>query len=79
MQKLTATIYMPDGSTKIFENVQNAEESNQGRSVTFLAVSENGGFKTVTINLENVIGFEIDGIIPVDMTDDEDSEEGEDD
>lgn len=79
MQKLTATIYMPDGSVKIFENVQNAEESNQGRAVTFLAVSENGGFKTVTINLENVIGFEIDGLIPVDMTDDEDSEEGEDD
>lgn len=78
MQKITLTVYMPDGSTKIFEDVKGIEQQNE-RQITFLCASNNEGLRSVTINLDLVIGFEIDGIIPQQSEeDDEDApNEGE--
>jgi hypothetical protein len=69
---------MPDGSTKIFEDVKGIEQQNE-RQITFLCASNTEGLRSVTINLDLVIGFEIDGIIPQQSEeDDEDApNEGE--
>jgi hypothetical protein len=79
MQKLTLTVYMPDGSTKIFEDVQGIEQQD-ARHVTFICAGNGDGLRSVTINLDLTIGFEIDGIIPQQSEeDDEDApNEGED-
>lgn len=78
MNKLTLTVYMPDGSTKIFEDIKGVEQQGE-HQVTFLCEGSGVGFRSVTINLDLVIGFEIDGIIPQQsVEDDEDIEEGED-
>ena len=79
MHKLTVTLYMPDGSTKIFEDVKGIEQQNE-RQITFLCASTNEGLRSVTINLDLVIGFEIDGIIPQqsEEDDEDDPNEGED-
>lgn len=63
MHKLTVTLYMPDGSTKIFEDIKGVEQQGE-HQITFLCASTNEGLRSVTINLDLVIGFEIDGIIP---------------
>lgn len=79
MQTLTLTVFMPDGSTKIFEDIQGIEQQN-AKSVTFVCKGQNDGLRSVTINLDLVIGFEIDGIIPQQSEEEDDDEpnEGED-
>ena len=74
MHKLTVTLYMPDGSTKIFEDVKGIEQPNE-RQITFLCASNNEGLRSVTINLDLVIGFEIDGIIPQQSEEDDEDED----
>ena len=75
MQTLTLTIFMPDGSTKIFEDIQGLEQPSDSQ-VTFLCKGSGEGFRSVTINLDLTFGFEIDGIIPKQYV--EDIEEDED-
>lgn len=75
MHKLTVTLYMPDGSTKIFEDIKGVEQQGE-HQITFLCASTNEGLRSVTINLDLVIGFEIDGIIP--QQSEEDDEEDDD-
>lgn len=77
MNKLTLTVYMPDGSTKIFEDIKGVEQQGE-HQVTFLCEGTGVGLRSVTINLDLVIGFEIDGIIPQQsVEDDEDIDETE--
>ena len=63
MQTLTLTVFMPDGSTKIFEDIQGIEQQN-AKSVTFVCKGHNDGLRSVTINLNLTLGYEIDGIVP---------------
>lgn len=63
MRKLTLTVYMTDGSTKIFEDIKGIEQQNE-KSVTFLCKGRDIGLRSVTINLDLTLGFEIDGIVP---------------
>ena len=63
MQTLTLTVFMPDGSTKIFEDIQGLEQPSTNQ-VTFLCKGSGEGFRSVTINLDLTFGFEVDGIIP---------------
>ena len=63
MQTLTLKVFMPDGSTKIFEDIQGLEQPSANQ-VTFLCKGSGEGFRSVTINLDLTFGFEIDGIIP---------------
>ncbi len=74
MQTLTLTVFMPDGSTKIFEDIKGVEQQGD-HQITFLCASTNEGLRSVTINLDLVIGFEIDGIIPEQHIEDIDEEE----
>lgn len=78
MNKITLTVYMPDGSTKIFEDVKGIEQQD-AHCVTFICSGNNEKLRSVTINLDLTIGFEIDGIIPQKSIegDYEDIEEGE--
>ena len=80
MQTLTLTVFMPDGSTKIFEDIQGLEQPSDSQ-VTFLCKGAGEGLRSVTINLDLTLGFEIDGIIPKQYTEDiediEDIEEDE--
>ena len=75
MQTLTLTVFMPDGSTKIFEDIQGLEQPSDTQ-VTFLCKGAGEGLRSVTINLNLTLGFEIDGIIPKQHIEDID-EEGE--
>ena len=79
MQKITLTVYMPDGSTKIFEDIRGIEQQGE-HQVTFLCKGTGEGLRSVTINLDLTIGFELDGIIPQQSEEDDDDEpnEGED-
>ena len=78
MQKITLTVYMPDGSTKIFEDIRGIEQQGE-HQVTFLCKGTGEGLRSVTINLDLVVGFEIDGIIPQQSEEDDDEpNEGED-
>ena len=79
MQTLTLTVFMPDGSTKIFEDIKGVEQQGE-HQITFLCASTNEGMRSVTINLDLVVGFEIDGIIPQQSEEEDDDEpnEGED-
>ena len=63
MQTLTLTVFMPDGSTKIFEDIHGLEQPSNNQ-VTFLCKGSGEGLRSVTINLDLTFGFEIDGIIP---------------
>jgi hypothetical protein len=63
MHKLTVTLYMPDGSTKIFEDIQGIEQPSDTQ-VTFLCKGGGEGLRSVTINLNLTLGYEIDGIVP---------------
>lgn len=63
MQTLTLTVYMPDGSTKIFEDIQGIEQPSDNQ-VTFLCKGGGEGLRSVTINLNLTLGYEIDGIVP---------------
>lgn len=73
MHKLTLTVYMPDGSTKIFEDIKSVEQQGE-HQVTFLCEGSGVGLRSVTINLDLVIGFEIDGIIPKQSVEDDDED-----
>ena len=79
MQKITLTVYMPDGSTKIFEDIRGIEQQGE-HQVTFICKGTGEGLRSVTINLDLTIGFELDGIIPQQSEEDDDDEpnEGED-
>ena len=78
MQKINLTVYMPDGSTKIFEDIRGIEQQGE-RQVTFLCEGTGEGLRSVTINLDLTIGFELDGIIPQQSEEDDDEpNEGED-
>ena len=79
MHKLTLTVFMPDGSTKIFEDIKSVEQHGE-HQVTFLCAGTNEGLRSVTINLDLTYGFEIDGIIPQqsEEDDEDDPNEGED-
>lgn len=78
MQKITLTVYMPDGSTKIFEDIRGIEQQGE-HQVTFLCKGTGEGLRSVTINLDLTIGFELDGIIPKQSEEDDDEpNEGED-
>lgn len=77
MQQITLTVYMPDGSTKIFEDVRGIEEQDS-RHLTFICSGTVDSLRSVTINLDLVIGFEIDGIIPQQSEDYDEPNEGED-
>ena len=78
MQTLTLTVFMPDGSTKIFEDIQGIEQPSNNQ-VTFFCKGIGEGFRSVTINLDLTFGFEIDGIIPQQSEEDDDEpNEGED-
>ena len=74
MQTLTLTVFMPDGSTKIFEDIQGLEQPSDTQ-VTFLCKGAGEGLRSVTINLNLTLGFEIDGIIPKQHIEDIDEEE----
>ena len=63
MQTLTLTVFMPDGSTKIFEDIQGIEQPSDNQ-VTFFCKGSKERLRSVTINLNLTLGFEIDGIIP---------------
>ena len=63
MQTLTLTVFMPDGSTKIFEDIQGIEQPSDNQ-VTFLCKGSGEGLRSVTINLNLTLGYEIDGIVP---------------
>lgn len=76
MQKITLTVYMPDGSTKIFEDIRGIERQGE-HQVTFLCKGTGEGLRSVTINLDLTIGFEIDGIIPQ-QSEQDDSEQDDD-
>jgi hypothetical protein len=54
---------MPDGSTKIFEDIQGIEQPSDTQ-VTFLCKGGGEGLRSVTINLNLTLGYEIDGIVP---------------
>ena len=71
MQTLTLTVFMPDGSTKIFEDIQGIEQPSNNQ-VTFFCKGSGEGFRSVTINLDLTFGFEIDGIIPQQSEEDDD-------
>lgn len=70
MQTLTLSVFMPDGSTKIFEDIQGLEQPSTNQ-VTFLCKGSGEGFRSVTINLDLTFGFEIDGIIPKQYVEDD--------
>ena len=63
MQTLTLTVFMPDGSTKIFGDIQGIEQPSDNQ-VTFLCKGSGEGLRSVTINLNLTLGYEIDGIVP---------------
>ena len=63
MQTLNLTVFMPDGSTKIFEDIQGIEQPSDNQ-VTFLCKGSGEGLRSVTINLNLTLGYEIDGIVP---------------
>ena len=63
MQTLNLTVFMPDGSTKIFEDIQGLEQPSNNQ-VTFLCKGSGEGLRSVTINLNLTLGYEIDGIVP---------------
>ena len=63
MQTLTLTVFMPDGSTKIFEDIQGIEQPSDNQ-VTFFCKGSKERLRSVTINLDLTLGFEIDGIVP---------------
>ena len=73
MQTLNLTVFMPDGSTKIFEDIQGIEQPSDNQ-VTFLCKGSGEGLRSVTINLNLTLGYEIDGIIPKQYTEEEDEE-----
>ena len=74
MQTLTLTVFMPDGSTKIFEDIQGLEQPSDNQA-TFLCKGSNEGLRSVTINLNLTLGFEIDGIIPTQHVEDIEEDE----
>ncbi len=74
MQTLTLTVFMPDGSTKIFEDIQGLEQPSDTQ-VIFLCKGAGEGLRSVTINLNLTLGFEIDGIIPKQHIEDIDEDE----
>ena len=71
---LTLTVFMPDGSTKIFEDIQGLEQPSDTQ-VTFLCKGAGEGFRSVTMNLNLTLGFEIDGIIPTQHVEDIEEDE----
>ena len=73
MQTLTLTVFMPDGSTKIFEDIQGIEQPSDNQ-VTFLCKGSGEGLRSVTINLNLTLGYEIDGIVPTPYIEEEDDE-----
>ena len=73
MQTLTLTVFMPDGSTKIFEDIQGIEQPSDNQ-VTFLCKGSGEGLRSVTINLNLTLGYEIDGIVPKPYVEEEDDE-----
>ena len=73
MQTLTLTVFMPDGSTKIFEDIQGIEQPSDNQ-VTFLCKGSGEGLRSVTINLNLTLGYEIDGIVPTPYIEEEDEE-----
>ena len=58
MQTLTLTVFMPDGSTKIFEDIQGLEQPSDTQ-VTFLCKGAGEGLRSVTINLNLTLGFRL--------------------
>ena len=74
MQTLTLTVFMPDGSTKIFEDIQGIEQPSDNQ-VTFFCKGAGEGFRSVTMNLDLTLGFEIDGIIPTQHVEDIEEDE----
>ena len=73
MQTLNLTVFMPDGSTKIFEDIQGIEQPSDTQ-VTFLCKGSGEGLRSVTINLNLTLGYEIDGIVPTPYIEEEDDE-----
>ena len=73
MQTLTLTVFMPDGSTKIFEDIQGIEQPSDTQ-VTFLCKGSGEGLRSVTINLKLTLGYEIDGIVPKPYVEEDDDE-----
>lgn len=73
MQTLNLTVFMPDGSTKIFEDIQGIEQPSDNQ-VTFLCKGSGEGLRSVTINLNLTLGYEIDGIVPTPYIEEEDDE-----
>lgn len=73
MQTLNLTVFMPDGSTKIFEDIQGIEQPSDNQ-VTFLCKGSGEGLRSVTINLNLTLGYEIDGIVPKPYVEEEDDE-----
>ena len=73
MQTLNLTVFMPDGSTKIFEDIQGIEQPSDNQ-VTFLCKGSGEGLRSVTINLNLTLGYEIDGIVPTPYIEEEDEE-----
>lgn len=74
MQTLNLTVFMPDGSTKIFEDIQGIEQPSDNQ-VTFLCKGSGEGLRSVTINLNLTLGYEIDGIVPKPYVEDEEDDE----
>ena len=74
MQTLNLTVFMPDGSTKIFEDIQGIEQPSANQ-VTFLCKGSGEGLRSVTINLNLTLGYEIDGIVPKPYVEDEEDDE----
>ena len=73
MQTLNLTVFMPDGYTKIFEDIQGIEQPSDNQ-VTFLCKGSGEGLRSVTINLNLTLGYEIDGIVPTPYIEEEDEE-----
>lgn len=71
MQTLNLTVFMPDGSTKIFEDIQGIEQPSDNQ-VTFLCKGSGEGLRSVTINLNLTLGYEIDGIVPTPYIEEDD-------
>ena len=74
MQTLNLTVFMPDGCTKIFEDIQGIEQPSDNQ-VTFLCKGSGEGLRSVTINLNLTLGYEIDGIVPKPYVEDEEDDE----
>lgn len=71
MQTLNLTVFIPDGSTKIFEDIQGIEQPSDNQ-VTFLCKGSGEGLRSVTINLNLTLGYEIDGIVPTQYIEEDD-------